>query len=56
MKATTNFDLTANHELAISAIVGNMTSAVVPEQWNFRRDSAHQGCFIADNLDTGRVE
>ena len=53
VKATTNFDLTANHELAISTIVGNMTSAVVPEQWNSRRASAHQGCFIADNLDTG---
>jgi hypothetical protein len=53
VRATTNFDLTSSHELVISAIVGNMSAAAVPAKWNSRLASADQGCFIADNLDTG---
>ncbi len=51
--AATNFALTANHELAISAIVGDMAAAAVPARWNSRLASSDQGCFIADHLDTG---
>jgi hypothetical protein len=51
--ATTNFDLTSDHELAISAVMGGMSSATVPEGWNARVGDATQRFYIADNLDTG---
>jgi hypothetical protein len=51
--ATTNFGLVANDELAISAIVGDMSSAVVPSGWSSRWADTTQGCFIADTLSTG---
>lgn len=53
LTAATNFDLTANHELAISVISGDMTAATVPKGWNARPSGTAQQCFIADNLDTG---
>jgi hypothetical protein len=51
--ATSNFSLTSNHELAISAIVGDMTSATIPEGWHSRLADTAQGCYVADNLDSG---
>ncbi len=51
--ATTNFDLESNDELVISAIVGDMSSAVVPKGWNSRLADATQGCYIADTLSSG---
>jgi hypothetical protein len=53
VRATTNFDLSSNHELAISVVMGNMSAATAPKQWNSRLSDAKQGCFVADNLDTG---
>jgi hypothetical protein len=53
VRATTNFDLRANHELAISVIRGDMTAATAPKGWHPRVADADQGCFVADNLDTG---
>ena len=51
--ATTNFNLESNDELAISAIVGNMSSATVPSGWNSRLADAMQSNYIADTLSTG---
>jgi hypothetical protein len=51
--ATTNFDLVADHELAISVIMGDISSATVPTGWNSRLADTTQECFVADNLDTG---
>jgi hypothetical protein len=51
--ATTNFDLESNNELAISAIVGDMSAAVVPNGWNSRLADVAQGCYIADTLSSG---
>ena len=51
--ATTNFDLTADHELAISVVSGDMTRATPPTGWNSRLSRPSQQFFIADNLDTG---
>ena len=51
--ATTNFELMSNDELAISAIVGDMSSATVPNGWNSRLADAPQGCYIADTLSSG---
>jgi len=53
MRGTTNFALVADHELAISAIVGDMSEATVPQGWSGRLADEEQRCFIADNLDTG---
>ena len=53
LTATTNFDLTSDHELAISVVSGDMTAATAPQGWNQRLDRATQQFFIADNLDTG---
>ena len=51
--ATTNFDLASNDELAISAIVGDMSSATAPPGWNSRLADPKQGCYIADTLSSG---
>jgi hypothetical protein len=51
--ATTNFDLKSNDELAISAIVGDMSSAIVPSGWNSRLADLKQRCYIADTLSSG---
>jgi len=51
--ATTNFNLESNDELAISAIVGNMSSASVPTGWNSRLADVTQSSYIADSLSTG---
>ncbi len=51
--ARTNFDLASDHELAISVVMGNMSSATVPEGWNLRLADTTQQCYVADNLDTG---
>ena len=48
-----NFNLTSNHELAISAVMGDMASATAPKGWNLRLADTTQNCYIADNLDTG---
>ena len=53
LTATTNFDLESNDELAISAIVGNMSSATVPSGWNSRLADVTQGCYVADTLSSG---
>jgi len=53
VRAITNFNLSSDHELAISAIMGNMTTATAPNRWNSRLEDPTQGCFVADNLDTG---
>ena len=53
---TTNYNLSANHELAISAVIGNMTAATIPSNggsWNSRLADTTQKCYIADLLDTG---
>jgi hypothetical protein len=49
----TNFSLHSNDELAISVIVGDMSSAIVPIGWNSRLADTTQKCYIADNLSTG---
>jgi len=51
--ATTNFDLVSNDELAITAIVGDMSSAIAPSGWNSRLADVTQGCYIADTLSSG---
>ena len=51
--ATTNFGLQSNDELAISVIVGNMTSATVPSGWNSRVADVTQRCYVADTLSSG---
>jgi hypothetical protein len=51
--ATTNFNLESDGELAISAIVGNMSSATVPSGWNSRLADLTQSSYIADTLSTG---
>lgn len=51
--ATTNFDLTSNHELAISVIMGDMTAVSAPSGWSVRLADTTQKCYAADNLDTG---
>jgi hypothetical protein len=51
--ATTNFNLESNDELAISAIVGDMSSAIVPRDWNSRLADVTQRSFIADTLSSG---
>jgi hypothetical protein len=53
LTAKTNFALVADDELAISAIVGDMPSAIVPSGWNSRLADVTQGCYVADTLDTG---
>jgi hypothetical protein len=53
VRATTNFDLRSNHELAISVVRGDMTAAAAPNGWHSRVADADQGSFVADNLDTG---
>jgi hypothetical protein len=52
--ATTNFGLTSDDELAISAIVGDMSSAAAPVGWNARHADTAQRCYIADNLSSGK--
>jgi hypothetical protein len=52
--AKTNFNLRSNNELALSVIVGDMSSAIVPKGWNPRLSDTTQRCYIADNLSTGR--
>jgi hypothetical protein len=51
--AKTNFDLTADHELAISVIMGDMSAANAPQGWRTRLADPVQRCYIADNVDTG---
>ena len=51
--ATTNFALRSDHELAVSAVVGDMTAATVPAGWNPRLADSAQRWYVADNLDTG---
>jgi TAT (twin-arginine translocation) pathway signal sequence len=53
VSTTSNFPLRSNNELAISVVVGDMDSARAPQGWNTRLADLEQGCFIADNLDTG---
>ncbi len=53
VRAGTNFNLRSSHELAISVVAGNMKAATPPEGWSPRHASPSEGCFIADNLDTG---
>ncbi len=53
VRAISNFNLHANHELAISVVVGNMSAATVPKEWNLRHASGVEACFVADSLDTG---
>jgi hypothetical protein len=53
MTATTNFDLVANNELAISAIVGDMSAATAPSGWTSRLADVTQRCYIADALNSG---
>ena len=50
---TSNFNLTSDHELAISVIMGDMSSATAPKGWNLRLSDTTQRCYVADNLDTG---
>ena len=50
---TSNFSLRSDNELAISVLVGNTGRATTPQGWNERLVDLQQGCFIADNLDTG---
>jgi hypothetical protein len=49
----TNFGLQSNDELAISVLVGNMSSATVPTGWTSRMADATQRCYVADALSTG---
>jgi hypothetical protein len=49
----TNFNLESNNELAISVIVGDMSSAIVPKGWNSRLADTTQRCYIADLLSSG---
>jgi hypothetical protein len=51
--ATSNFPLSADHELAISAVMGDMESATAPPGWNTRLADNGQGWFVADSLDSG---
>ncbi len=51
--ATTNFALRSDHELAVSAVVGDMTAATVPAGWHRRVADSDQRWYVADNLDTG---
>ena len=51
--ATTNFDLRADDELAVSAIVGDMTSATAPDGWTTRLADREQRCYVSDTLSTG---
>ena len=51
--ATTNFGLKSNDELAISVVVGDMSSAGVPSGWTSRLADVTQGCYIADALSSG---
>ncbi len=50
---TSNFNLVSDHELAISVVMGDMSSATVPKGWNSRLADPVQRCYVADNLDTG---
>ncbi len=51
--SATNFALAADHELAISVVMGDMATAAVPPGWNRRLADTTQRCWVADNLDTG---
>jgi hypothetical protein len=48
-----NFALTSDNELAISVVMGDMTTAIVPKGWHRRLADTTQQCYVADNLDTG---
>ncbi len=52
-EATTNFALRSDHELAVSAVVGDMSAATVPPGWHSRLADPTQHWYVADNLDTG---
>ncbi len=51
--STTNFALAADHELAISVVMGDMSAATVPPGWNRRLADTTQRCWVADTVDTG---
>lgn len=51
--ATTTYNLSANHDLAISAVIGNFTAATIPSGWTSRLADTTQKCYIADQVDTG---
>ena len=51
--ATTWYNMASNHDLAISAVMGNMSAATVPSGWNSRTADTTQKFYVADNLDTG---
>lgn len=53
LTATTNYGQMSDNELAISVVVGNMSSATVPSGWNSRLADVAQRCYVADTLDTG---
>ena len=50
---TTFNNMTANHDLAISAVTGNMTAATVPSSWTSRLADTTQQFWVADQTDTG---
>ena len=50
---TTNFALRADNELAITAVVGNASSATPPSGWRTLVSDTAQQCYVADLLDTG---
>ena len=50
---TTTFGLRQDDELAITAIVGDMSSATPPLGWTTRVADTAQRCYVADTLSTG---
>jgi hypothetical protein len=50
---TTNGNLAANNDLAISVVTGNMSAATVPSGYTSRLADTTQGFWVADNVATG---
>lgn len=50
---TTNFNLGASNDLAISCVSGNMSAATVPSGWTSRLADTTQKFWVADNVATG---
>jgi hypothetical protein len=53
LTVTTAYNLTGNHDLALSVVTGNMSAATVPSGYASRLVDATQQFWIADNVDTG---
>ena len=50
---TTNFNLAASNDLAISVVTGNMSAATVPTSWASRLADTTQKFWVADNVSAG---